>query len=75
MLLRIGFAIAPILFGLDKFAGVLTDDWTRYLAPQFNDPVLVASIDDLIAMKRAAGRAKDTSDVEELEAILRLRGG
>jgi hypothetical protein len=29
-LLRIAFTVAPILFGLDKFAGVLTDDWTRY---------------------------------------------
>ena len=37
LLLRIAFTVAPILFGLDKFAGVLTDDWTRYLAPQFND--------------------------------------
>ncbi|MFL6111122.1 MAG: hypothetical protein ACJ786_07210, partial [Catenulispora sp.] len=31
-LLRIGFTVAPILFGLDKFAGLLTD-WERYLAP------------------------------------------
>ena len=37
MLLRIAFTVAPILFGLDKFANVLTDDWTRYLAPQFDD--------------------------------------
>ena len=37
LLLRIGFTAAPILFGLDKFAEVLTDDWTRYLAPEFND--------------------------------------
>ncbi len=37
MLLRIALTVAPILFGLDKFAGVLTDDWTKYLAPQFND--------------------------------------
>jgi hypothetical protein len=37
MLLRIAFTVAPILFGLDKFAGVLTDDWTKYLATQFND--------------------------------------
>ena len=37
MLLRIAFTVAPILFGLDKFAGVLTDDWTRYLAPAFDD--------------------------------------
>ena len=37
LLLRIAFTVAPILFGLDKFANVLTDDWTRYLAPEFND--------------------------------------
>ena len=37
--------------------------------------VLVASVEDLIAMKQAAGRAKDVQDVAELEAILRLRGG
>jgi hypothetical protein len=36
MLLRIAFTVAPILFGLDKFANVLTDDWTRYLASDFN---------------------------------------
>jgi hypothetical protein len=36
LLLRIAFTVAPILFGLDKFAGVLTDDWTRYLSSEFN---------------------------------------
>jgi hypothetical protein len=36
-LLRIAFCVAPILFGLDKFANVLTDDWTKYLSTQFND--------------------------------------
>lgn len=35
--------------------------------------VLVASIEDLIAMKTAADRDKDRVDVAELEAILRLR--
>jgi hypothetical protein len=34
--------------------------------------VLVASVDDLIEMKRTADRAKDQADVEELEAIKRL---
>jgi hypothetical protein len=37
LLMRIAFTVAPILFGLDKFAGVLTDDWTKYLSTQFND--------------------------------------
>ena len=35
--------------------------------------VAVASIDDLLEMKRAADRIKDRADVEELEAIQRLR--
>jgi hypothetical protein len=35
--------------------------------------VLVASIDDLLAMKRAAGREKDIADIGELLAIARLR--
>ncbi len=35
-LLRIGFTIAPIAFGLDKFFGLLTD-WDKYLAPFMND--------------------------------------
>jgi hypothetical protein len=35
--------------------------------------VLVASIPDLIAMKRSAARPKDLADVVELEAIERLR--
>ena len=36
-------------------------------------PVLVASIEDLLAMKRSAGRPKDLADVAELETIARLR--
>ena len=32
LLLRTVFTVAPILFGLDKFANLLTD-WPRYLAP------------------------------------------
>ena len=34
VLMRIAFTVAPILFGLDKFANVLTDDWTRYLSSE-----------------------------------------
>jgi hypothetical protein len=36
MLLRIGFTVAPILFGLDKFLDWFVD-WRLYLAPQFDD--------------------------------------
>src|SRR4029453_12324329 len=37
-LLRTGFVVAPILFGLDKFFN-WTVDWTQYLAPWINDVV------------------------------------
>ena len=35
-LLRIGFTVAPILFGADKFAHVLVN-WDKYLAPRIVD--------------------------------------
>ena len=35
LLLRTMFTVAPILFGLDKFVGLLTD-WEQYLAPQID---------------------------------------
>jgi hypothetical protein len=35
-LLRTGFTVAPILFGLDKFLDWLVD-WRVYLAPEIND--------------------------------------
>lgn len=38
LLLRTVFTVAPILFGLDKFFGLLTD-WELYLAPWINDIV------------------------------------
>jgi hypothetical protein len=38
-LLRTVFTVAPILFGIDKFAEVLTDHWEKYLAPRVNDLV------------------------------------
>jgi hypothetical protein len=37
-LLRTVFTVAPIAFGLDKFANLLTD-WEAYLAPWVNDLV------------------------------------
>jgi hypothetical protein len=37
-LLRVGFTVAPILFGLDKFLDWLVD-WQIYLAPEINDLV------------------------------------
>lgn len=33
-LLRLGFVVAPVLFGLDKFTGFMTD-WSIYLWPRF----------------------------------------
>ena len=38
LLLRTVFTVAPVLFGLDKFANWLTD-WPTYLAPRLNDLV------------------------------------
>lgn len=35
-LLHVGFVVLPLLMGIDKFAHVLTDDWTRYLAHWMN---------------------------------------
>lgn len=38
VLLRTAFTVAPVAFGLDKFANLLVD-WPRYLAPVLNDVV------------------------------------
>jgi uncharacterized membrane protein YphA (DoxX/SURF4 family) len=38
VLLRVAFTVAPIAFGLDKFANVMVD-WPRYLAPWIDDIV------------------------------------
>jgi uncharacterized membrane protein YphA (DoxX/SURF4 family) len=35
-LMRLGFAVAPIAFGLDKFFNVMVD-WPKYLAPWIDD--------------------------------------
>jgi uncharacterized membrane protein YphA (DoxX/SURF4 family) len=49
LLMRLVFGIAPILFGLDKFAEVLTNDWERYLATEFND-IIPGSAHDAMLM-------------------------
>ena len=49
MLLRIAFVVAPILFGLDKFAEVMINDWPKYLATEFND-IIPGSAQDAMYM-------------------------
>jgi uncharacterized membrane protein YphA (DoxX/SURF4 family) len=49
LLLRIGFAVAPILFGLDKFFDVLVN-WEIYLAPWINDIVPGSAADAMYAV-------------------------
>ena len=49
LLLRVVFTVAPILFGLDKFAGVLVD-WDTYLAPWINDIVPGSASDAMYAV-------------------------
>ena len=49
LLLRTVFTIAPIAFGLDKFAGVLTD-WEQYLAPWIDDLVPGSAHDAMLAV-------------------------
>jgi hypothetical protein len=48
-LLRIAFTVAPILFGLDKFANVMVD-WNQYLAPWINDIVPGSASDAMYAV-------------------------
>ncbi len=49
-LLRTTFVVAPILFGLDKFLGILTDDWEAYLAPWVNDLVPGSAHDAMLVI-------------------------
>lgn len=49
LLLRIGFTVLPILFGIDKFASVLVD-WDKYLAPWIDDIVPGSASDAMYAV-------------------------
>jgi uncharacterized membrane protein YphA (DoxX/SURF4 family) len=49
VLLRIVFAAAPVLFGLDKFFDVMVD-WERYLAPWIDDIVPGSATDAMYAV-------------------------
>ena len=44
-LLRIGFFVLPVLMGVDKFAEVMNENWTAYLATEFDD-ILPGSAQD-----------------------------
>ena len=37
LMLRVGFTVLPIVFGLDKFANLLTN-WEHYLASVYDPP-------------------------------------
>jgi hypothetical protein len=61
------------LFATEPFS--FDDAYARALRVSISGVrVTAASIGDLIALKRAAGRPKDLADVEALEAIARERG-
>jgi hypothetical protein len=49
LILRTGFVVAPILFGLDKFTNLLTD-WTGYLAPAVDRLVPGTSTTAMVAI-------------------------
>jgi hypothetical protein len=47
--LRVGFVVAPILFGLDKFTNLLAD-WTTYLAPAIDRVVPGSATSAMLAV-------------------------
>jgi hypothetical protein len=63
----------PIIHGVRSFEGLKTRAVTREIG---GEPVLVASLDDIIKSKRAAGRAQDLAVLPVLEELRRtLEGG
>jgi hypothetical protein len=49
-LLRLGFFVLPVLMGIDKFAEVLNDNWTAYLATEYNDIIPGSAQDAMYAV-------------------------
>ncbi|MGZ4516373.1 MAG: hypothetical protein ACXVXN_00380 [Mycobacteriaceae bacterium] len=48
-LLRIGFTVLPIVFGIDKFSNVLTH-WDHYLAPWMVDILTMSAYQAMLAV-------------------------
>lgn len=62
--------VHPFVTGVTDFESV----WQASVAGEFEDvPARFASLDDLIRMKKAAGRAKDLNDLRYLEKIRALK--
>jgi hypothetical protein len=67
LVLRIGFTVLPIVFGLDKFTNVLTK-WEVYLAPWIVDMsaisahqvMLVVGVIEIVAGVAVAIKPRDT---------------
>lgn len=71
------FGISPLRVDiLGSASGVEFDDVLSHAAQTSLDgvPVRIISLDDLIANKRASGRARDLEDVAELERIAAVKG-
>lgn len=61
--------LLPLPSGIDTFEGL----WERATVMEIDGmPTRIASLDDLIAMKKAAGRPKDERHLMELAALKRV---
>jgi uncharacterized membrane protein YphA (DoxX/SURF4 family) len=49
LILRFGFTVAPIIAGLDKFLGLLTN-WDKYLAPAVSNSLGIAPHTFMVAV-------------------------
>ena len=69
LLLRTVFTAAPVLFGLDKFVGLLTN-WDRYLAPQIDglvpaDRLGLGDDEEVQRPPRRFGECADATDLRD----------